>query len=462
VAPPDMMTPDLVTMRETETTPNCVIGATDSSAAPHAPDLTPDERVAFERLLADLSSGFANISSDEVEMQIERALGQLIDFLGFDRGSFGELTSEGVLNMLCSVTLPGIEPVPRGPVPSFVSWYLDRVRSGEIVAVQSVDDFPQEAIAEADSFRRHGLRSQLTIPILLAGRVVGVIGFAAYRSQRTWPPDLIVRLRIVGEVIAQVLMRKRAEDALGAVRLELARVMRLTTMGQMVASIAHEINQPLTAIITNSGAASRWLKSQTPDLDEVGSALERIANDGRRASAVIEGIRTMFKTTSSGRISLDINEVVDQVFTIVKGELKINQVGVVVELTPELPQVIGDQTQLQQVVLNLIMNAVEAMTAVTGRERLLQVRSSRGSEDEILLTFEDTGTGLDVQNLNRIFDAFFTTKPNGMGMGLSICKSIVQAHGGRLWASPRGDYGSTFQVALPSDASGGKLASKSV
>jgi signal transduction histidine kinase len=248
--------------------------------------------------------------------------------------------------------------------------------------------------------------------------------------------------------LASARRREMTEQA------ELARAARLTTMGVMTASIAHEISQPLAAIVASSNAALRWLGRASPNLDEVSSILKRVVSDGHRAGDVIGSVRAMFKNDSHERTWLDANDVVREVLAFARGELHHHDISVETELLPELPQVLTDRVQLQQVLLNLIMNAIEAMSAVTTGSRLLTVKSEISQTRDVLITVEDSGTGIEAKDIDRIFDAFFTTKSNGMGMGLSICRSIIEAHGGRLWASPAVPQGSIFHVVLPSDDAG--------
>jgi C4-dicarboxylate-specific signal transduction histidine kinase len=231
---------------------------------------------------------------------------------------------------------------------------------------------------------------------------------------------------------------------------EYSRVARLTTMGTMTASIAHEINQPLAAIVANSNAGLRWLARSSPDLDEVRLVLKNIVSDGHRASEVIGSIRSMFKGSDQERARLGLNDLIREVLDLAKGEMLSQQVSIQTELFRDLPSVLVDRVQLQQVLLNLIRNAVEAMGSVTGRERLLLVKTESREDECVLVTVQDSGPGVESSNMDRIFDAFFTTKSDGMGMGLAICRSIVEAHGGRLWASSGALHGSIFYVELPS------------
>src|SRR5262245_61092016 len=244
---------------------------------------------------------------------------------------------------------------------------------------------------------------------------------------------------------------KQAEQALRGMQRELARAAHLSTMGTMAASIAHEINQPLAAIVTNAQTGLRWLGNAQPDLEEIRAALKRIVDDGRRAAEVITGIRAMFGKESRAKSLINVNELIRGVLGLVQGELTAQKVALHLDLQDPLPAVAAERVQLQQVILNLVTNAIEAMADVTGRERMLAVRTQLDEPHGILVAIEDSGTGIEESNAERIFESFFTTKPSGMGMGLSICRSIVQAHGGRLWASARNPEGSIFHVRLPID-----------
>jgi C4-dicarboxylate-specific signal transduction histidine kinase len=230
---------------------------------------------------------------------------------------------------------------------------------------------------------------------------------------------------------------------------ELAHVTRLTTMGELAASIAHEVNQPLAAVITNGNASLRWLSAQTPNLDEAREAVRRIIRDGHRAGEVIQRVRALLKKTDPQKAWLDINDVIREVLTLAHNEVGRHRVSLRTELAAGLPSVLGDRIQLQQVILNLVMNGMEALSSVADRSRELLIRSGTHEPQSIFVAVRDSGIGLDSQTLDRMFDAFFTTKPEGMGMGLSISRTIIEAHGGRLWAAPHDGPGATFQFTLP-------------
>ena len=248
--------------------------------------------------------------------------------------------------------------------------------------------------------------------------------------------------------IANIDDRKRAEEGLRQVQAELARVARVTTMGELTASIAHEINQPLAAIVASGSACRRWLANEK-NLDRARESVERIISDANRASEVIKRVRALTKNKAPERVRVSVNNAIEEVLVFAQAELQAREVSIRRDLDADLPMIIGDKVQLQQVLLNLIVNGIEAMAAITDRRRELVIGSRLDRDGELVISVEDTGTGLDPNHKDRIFDAFFTTKSDGMGMGLSISASIIEAHGGRLWASPGASHGTVFHFALP-------------
>jgi signal transduction histidine kinase len=255
-----------------------------------------------------------------------------------------------------------------------------------------------------------------------------------------------VGYRGVGRHITE---RRLAEEALRAMQAELAHANRVTTMGQMTASIAHEVNQPIAAMVTNAQAAPRWLRAQPPDLGEVRDSLGRIVEDGKRAGNVIGGIRTLINKLPPRKDRFDLNEAVLEMVTLTRSEVLNHGILLQTELVPGLPRVEGDRTQLQQVILNLIVNAIEAMGGIDEGTRELRIKTERAAAGGVLVTVRDSGPGLDLADVEQVFTAFYTTKPKGMGMGLAICRSMVEAHGGRMWASANEPRGAVFQFTLP-------------
>ena len=249
-------------------------------------------------------------------------------------------------------------------------------------------------------------------------------------------------------------------DALQAARTELARVSRLTTLGEMTTSIAHEVSQPLGGMITSAGACARWLATDPPAMAEAQAALANIVADGKRAREVIARIRALSKRQAPRKDWLDINQEIMGVLALTERELRSHAIVLRTELHPALPRLAGDRVQLQQVLINLILNAIEAMSAVEDRVRELTIVSRQDAADAVpnavIIEVRDCGYGLDSQNAERVFQAFYTTKPEGIGIGLSISRSIIEAHGGRLWASGNAPHGAVFQFSLP--AAGGPCA----
>jgi PAS domain S-box-containing protein len=249
-------------------------------------------------------------------------------------------------------------------------------------------------------------------------------------------------------IVFDITERKQAQDALQETRTELARVARMNQMVAMT-SIAHEINQPISAILASANAGLRWLGRTTPDVNETRAVLQAIVREAQRMDKIINGIRTMFKAGATTRVPVDLNKLIREVLAFAQSEHWNSQIEVHTNLDENLPLVSADRVQLQQVILNLSTNGIDAMEAVSDRARRLRVVSELNGDDSIFVTIDDTGTGLAAGDIDRIFDPFFTTKSHGMGMGLAICRTIIEAHGGTLSAAPGNPYGAVFRIVLP-------------
>jgi C4-dicarboxylate-specific signal transduction histidine kinase len=248
----------------------------------------------------------------------------------------------------------------------------------------------------------------------------------------------------------EIVERQHSQEALQSAQNEIAHVTRVTSMGELMASIAHEVNQPLAAIVTNGNACQRWLGAATPNLEEARAAVARIISEGNRASNLIKEIRAFVKKSPPQKDLVEINDLVRETLSLVRRELARNQVALQTELAANLPALTADRVQLQQVLLNLVMNGIEAMSTTEGRSRELAITSALSQDPMgVLIAVRDSGSGLSQQSTDRLFETFFTTKADGMGMGLSISRSIVAAHGGRLWAAANVDHGATFQFTIP-------------
>ena len=322
----------------------------------------------------------------------------------------------------------------------------------------------EEGLNEAVANRR--LAVLCTYPLAACGaveilEVVRTHQFALARRHGNW--DVIetaglkqakTEIKRLNEELEQRVVERtsqlmQASEALREAQAELAHVNRVTTMGQLTASIAHEINQPVTATVTNADAALRWLGTQPPNLEEIRQALANIMKDGDRAGKIIDRIRSLIKRAPPRNDRFDINEPILEVIALTQSEVQKNGVSLQTRLADDLPLVQGDRIQLQQVILNLIVNAIEAMTGAGEEARELLISTGKDASNAVLVAVQDSGSGLDMERLDRLFDAFYTTKPSGMGMGLSICRSIIESHGGRIWAAANAPQGAVFNFTLP-------------
>ena len=275
---------------------------------------------------------------------------------------------------------------------------------------------------------------------------------SAIESLRRTRDDLrktVQELQSTNEALqAESLERKHAEEARREAQAELARVSRVTTMGELTASLAHEVNQPIAAAVTNANTCLRWLTRDHPDVEEARAAASRIVKDATRASDIISRVRLLFKKSAPQRELVDVNGAIREMIVLLRSEATRYNITVRMELAADLPRIMGDRVQLQQVLMNLIVNSIDAVKEVDGA-RELAVKSQRTEKEEVLVSVSDTGVGLPPEQTEQIFNAFFTTKPHGTGMGLRISRSIVESHGGRLWAADNSPRGASFHFALP-------------
>ena len=302
-------------------------------------------------------------------------------------------------------------------------------------------NFPRAPIAGRDV-----LHSAFGFPILLGGEVLAVMEFFSHEIRQP-DQDLLNMMATLGSQIGQFIERKRAEDALQHAQMELAHVTRVATLGEMTASIAHEINQPLGAIVNSGSACLRWLDAQR--LEEARRSVSRVIAEGHRASEIIGRIRALAKKAPPRKDWLDVNETIHEVVALAHSEVQRNGVALEIQLSDHVPVILADRIQLQQVILNLMINAIEAMSGAGEGPRELRVRSGMDESQGVLVSVQDSGPGLDPKSLDHLFDAFYTTKADGLGMGLAISRSLIEAHGGRLWATANAPHGAIFQFTLP-------------
>jgi signal transduction histidine kinase/ABC-type uncharacterized transport system substrate-binding protein len=413
-------------------------------------DLALAERLRFEALLAEQSLAFSSLSAADVDREIERGLRQIVDFLKVDRGSLAEFSADSrTAHITHSWAAEGVEPLPSAIRLGQFPWVTARVQCGEVVRFSQAEQLPEEAAVDRRTYLSLGITSHVEVPLMVEGTVVGALAFSTLGAQRPWRDELVQRLRLLGEVFANILSRRRSELEAQRLRRDLAHVGRVSTLGELTASLAHELNQPLTAILSNAQAAQRMLEAHAGNLEEVSAILKDIVEDDKRAAAVIHRLRGLLKKGDLELSSLDLNELVGEVARLVSSRVLVRDVLLRLELTPGLPPVWGDRVQLQQVVLNLILNGLDALQESRTGDRALVLRTGRDGPAAVRVAVRDSGVGIDEAGLDHIFHPFYTTKTGGLGMGLAIARSIVQAHGGRLDAQNNADGGATFSFTLP-------------
>jgi signal transduction histidine kinase len=419
-------------------------------------ELSLGERLRFETLLADQVATFSSVSAADVDREIQRALRRIADFLGVDWGSLAEYSHERrTVRITHSWVAEGVDRQPSALGFEELPWVVSLLQRGEVVRFSRVDELPEgPAAVDRRTLLAMGIKSQVAVPLIVEGVVVGALAFSTLRAERAWRDEFVQRLRLLGEVFANALSRRRSEMEGQRLRQDLAHVGRVSTIGALTTSLAHELNQPLTAILSNAEAAEQLLDSGAPNLKEVREILQDIAKDDRRATQVIHRLRGLLRKGALEPSSLDINEIIGEVARLVSADAVGRNVSVRLELAPELPPIWGDRVQLQQVVLNLLLNGLDAMQDAGGGDRSLVLRTVRTGADGVQVAVRDSGTGIDEADLDQIFQAFYTTKAAGMGMGLTIARAIVEAHGGRLEARNNAAGGSTFSFTLPVGAQG--------
>jgi signal transduction histidine kinase/integral membrane sensor domain MASE1 len=541
------------------------------------------ERLRFEELLSRLSGAFVHVPAHSLDAAFESWLRQLGEFLVLDRVTLYRFSRElGEFIVGWAWSAPGVPAVSRVSVIRDFPWLVPQILREHSVGFARLEELPLEAAREAETFRRRGVRSNLAIPLVAGGRVLGSLAFVTVSSERQWPDELVQRLQLVGEVFANALAQREAEEALrgseemksailaslasgvavldrhgrivevndhwartardggvfgaevgvegsflgacwkaaldgvgvareamigtesvlngsrtgfsleyawgapgagrwlalsvvplkgpdgGAVvshtdvterkhaemeaqrsRQELAHFTRVSTMGELTASLAHELNQPLTGILANAQAAQRFLDARPPDLGEIRAILSDIIDDDKRAGEVIQRLREFLRKGETELSLLDINVLVRDVVKLVSSDALIRSVSIHLDLVSDTPTVSADRVQLQQLILNLLLNAMEAMADCEREHRRVTVRTRLTEAPAVEVAVQDAGTGLRPGTEDLVFEPFYTTKHSGMGMGLSIARSIVEAHGGAIWAANNPTRGATFHFTVP-------------
>jgi two-component system sensor kinase FixL len=324
-----------------------------------------------------------------------------------------------------------------------------RLQRGEVINVSHLEELPDEAAVDRRSYLAHRVKPQVAVPLLVSGIVVGGLIFSTVGAERASSDELIQQLHLLGEVFANALSRKQGELEAMRLRQELAHIGRVSALGELTASLAHELSQPLTAILSNAQAAQRLLAGDVLDLEKVREILGDIVADDKRAAAVISGLRALLKKGEPEFVPLDLNEIVGAVAWLIRSDTIMRNVSMSLELASDLPAACGDRVQLQQVVLNLVLNGLEAMREPHAGARTLVIRTGRDAAGAVRVTVQDSGPGIASKDLGHIFEPLYTTKREGLGMGLAIVHTIIGAHGGTVGAENNPDGGASFRFTLP-------------
>jgi signal transduction histidine kinase len=404
-------------------------------------ELSLAERLRLEKLLFSLAIAFSHLSAADFDPAVQRGLRQVVDFLGVDRGSLIEFTRDGTATRSWAVE----EWVEMGEFP----WMTAQLQRGEVINVSQLEELPDAAAVDRQSYLTHRVKPQVAVPLLVSGIVVGGLIFSTVGAERAKSDELIQQLHLLGEVFANALSRKQGELEAVRLRQDLTHIGRVSALGELTASLAHELSQPLTAILSNAQAAQRLVEGAVVDLEKVREILSDIVTDDKRAAAVISGLRALLKKGEPEFVPLDLNELVGEVAWLMRSDTIMRNVSMSLEFSPDLPSTRGDRVQLQQVILNLVLNGLDAMREPHAGARTLVIQTARDGAAALRVTVQDSGPGIALKDLGHIFEPLYTTKREGLGMGLAIVRTIVNAHGGAVGAENNPEGGASFRFTLP-------------
>jgi signal transduction histidine kinase len=400
-------------------------------------------RLRFQRLLSHLSARFSNASAVDLDREVHGALRRIRRFAGVDGAALLEFPERGGRGRCWSA-----DTAMR---PARFPWLTAQLQRGKPVRISGLARLPRGAAVDRAGCRALGILAEAAVPVRAAGKVVGGLTISVRSGERAWSSELMDQLHLVGEVLGNALAAAKARRETGRLRQELAHIARVSALGELTASLAHELNQPLTAILNNAEVARGYLDADVVNLPELRAIVNDIVADDKRAAEMIRRLRAMLNKGDLEHVTLDVNDFVGEVAQLVRHDASRRNVPMMLELGRDLPRVSGDRIQLQQVVLNMVLNGLEAMGGRNGRPHALTIRTSAPDGTAVTVAIEDTGPGISV-GLARMLQPLYTTKAKGLGMGLAISRTIIDAHGGRLSAANNPGCGATFAFTLPAEA----------
>ncbi|HSR56751.1 MAG TPA: ATP-binding protein [Candidatus Binataceae bacterium] len=399
-----------------------------------------------------MASAFARIQPSQLDREIEMWLRRVALAFQFDRASLAQVDAVKGLSVTHQWAREGIAKIPIGlNVKLALPWLADRLLAGQEVMISHEGELPFDAAVDRAWARAIGFKSNLSLPLKVGGVVVGGMALGSVVEHRIWSQRILKRARMVADLFGNALERQREALELRQLAEEIQKISRVAMMGELTAALAHELNQPLGAIVNNAHAALRLLAAGLPDRGEIRAALEDIVSDNARAVEIVRSVRGAFKLERGKSSRVDVMQVLRDVDRIVRGDASIRGVSLSLDLSDRPVFVIGDRAQLIQALLNLVLNAFDAVCESQG-PREVTVRTFDGEPGQVHVAVADSGKGIAPDVAPQMFNSFFTTKSNGMGMGLAIARSIVENHRGRLLAFQNRDRGATLEVMLPLDA----------
>jgi signal transduction histidine kinase len=405
----------------------------------------------FESLVDELSAAMALAPADAVDREVESWLGKISEALDLDRSAVYERDAPGQPVRTTHTWLrAGFPPFPRNYDPEkLFQRSTEAVMAGNQFTFARPSDIPSELADVRPFVERYGPKASAAIPMWAGGKVIGAATFGKFRSPREWPPELLDHLGLAVRLFGSAIERKQSEIVIRAARAELRVASRRNVMSELVASLSHEINQPLGAILSNLSGIARLLSQGNPQpataLEAVNSAIE----DTKRTAEIVRRIRFMFKKHVEHKSAIGIAALIDEVMKLTAGEATVRRISVRTQVSPSAQRVLGDRIQLQQCVLNLLMNAFDAIADARSDQRGVTIKVVPEKTGWVALSISDSGGGINPAVANRLFEPFVTTKNEGMGLGLLVTRSIVENHGGKIWATPNPDRGATFTFTLP-------------